>query len=104
MYSLIFGGIAAVVGLLAAGFWFKASTVQVVSKTLGGCGSMMGGELVVRGTKGERLDFIETFVRGLSGLSRASRPQRRRRMRADHDALGNHLARRRHLHHEAAEA
>ena len=29
MYSLIFGGIAAVVGLLAAGFWFKASTVQV---------------------------------------------------------------------------
>jgi hypothetical protein len=62
MYSLIFGGIAAVVGLLAAGFWFKASTVQVVSKTLGGWGSMMGGELVVRGTKGERLDFIETFV------------------------------------------
>jgi hypothetical protein len=62
MYSAICGFLAAGVGLLASWFWIQAATVQVLTKTAGGYGSMLGGELVVKGVSGERLNFIETFV------------------------------------------
>jgi hypothetical protein len=46
----------------AAICWMISANAKVLTQTPGGYGAMLGGELVVRGTNGERLNFLDTYV------------------------------------------
>ena len=62
MFAAIVGFLSAISGGFAAYYWIRSTTQVVLTETPGGFGSMLGGEIVVRGTNDERLNFNETYV------------------------------------------
>jgi hypothetical protein len=73
MYEVVFSGLSAVCGLASASLWVVASRVEIPApKESAGVGALLGGYLIGRNSKGERIDLIETPKQQAMWNSRAA--------------------------------
>jgi hypothetical protein len=63
MFSIGFTFIAAVMAFLSAYYWVRAATAEVPApEDTSGVGALMGGYLITKNAKGERVDLHGTYI------------------------------------------
>ncbi len=73
MWNLIFTALSALIAFLSGYFWVRTALAEVPAPPeTTGVGSPMGGYLITKNAKGERIDMHATYVEQAKWNSRAA--------------------------------